>query len=156
LLDQALLEMPLVGGIRMTMASSRACRSLAATLGSGLPLLRSLDTASIASGDAAVSMRLISARERVRRGVRLSDALAKEAALAPIALRLLSIGERAGDLAVMARRAAEITSRQVRNEIKTMVSLLEPVLVIVLGGLVAMCALALLQAVYAVRPGVAP
>jgi type II secretory pathway component PulF len=101
-------------------------------------------------------MRLISARERVRRGVRLSDALAKEAALAPIALRLLSIGERAGDLAVMARRAAEITSRQVRNEIKTMVSLLEPVLVIVLGGLVAMCALALLQAVYAVRPGVAP
>ena len=151
--DAALLQLPLIGRIRLGIATARTCRALGGMLDAGMPLLAALSAATKATGDAAVSRRLAAVRERVARGERVSSSLRREAALVPSALQLMNVGESSGELALMARRAGDIAARDAQLALKTLVNLLEPLLVIALGGLVALVAAALLQAVYSLRPG---
>lgn len=152
-LDTLLLRLPVVGAMRLSFASARTCRALGGMLRTGMPLLSALDAASPASGDAAVAQRLSLTRERVARGERLASSLERERALAPRALQLVAVGEASGRLALMAKRAGDLESQEAERLLKTLVNLLEPGLVVVLGGLVAFAAAALLQAVYGIRPG---
>ena len=147
------LQTPVVGPLRLALASSRVSRALGAMLGAGMPLLVALDAAADAAGDAAVAARLARSRERVAGGATLSGALAHEAAITPTAVQLVAVGEASGRLADMTRRAGDLAAQQAERELKTLVSLLEPALIVAFGGLVAFVAAGLLQAVYAVRPG---
>ena len=76
----------------------------------------------------------------------------REAALAPSALQLVQVGESSGRLADMARRAGDIAAQEAERGLKTLVTLVEPALIVAFGGLVAFVAAALLQAVYSIRP----
>ena len=118
-----------------------------------MPLLQALDAAREAAGDEAVAGRLTRARERVAQGAPLTTALAREAVLAPSALQLVAVGEASGRLGDMALRAADLAAREAERGLKTLVILVEPALIVTFGGLVAFVAAALLQAVYAIRPG---
>lgn len=148
-----LLDVPLVGAIRHALASARAGRTLAALLAGGAPALAALAAAREAAGDAAVAHRLTRARERVREGAALSDALGATRALTPAALELAALGERSGRLAPLLERAADLDERTAERRLGVLVTLLEPALIVAFAGVVAFVAAALLQAVYAVRPG---
>ena len=86
-------------------------------------------------------------------GAALTTALQREEALAPAALQLLAVGESAGRLAEMAQRAGDLAAQEADRGLKTLVTVLEPALIVAFGGLVAFTAAALLQAVYSLRPG---
>ena len=105
-----------------------------------------------AAGDGAAATRLTRARERVASGAPLTASLGREAALAPSALQLLQVGESSGRLADMARRAGDLAAQEAERALKTLVTLVEPALIVAFGGLVAFVAAALLQAVYSIRP----
>ncbi|HVH10986.1 MAG TPA: type II secretion system F family protein, partial [Gemmatimonadales bacterium] len=66
---------------------------------------------------------------------------------------LLQVGESSGRLAPMAQRAGDLAAQEAERGLKTLVTLVEPALIVTFGGLVAFVAAALLQAVYAIRPG---
>jgi type II secretory pathway component PulF len=117
-----------------------------------MPLLAALDAAGEAAGDLAVVDRLERARERVSQGAPLSVSLEREAALTPSALQLVQVGESSGRLADMARRAGDLAAQEAERGLKTLVTLVEPALIVAFGGLVAFVAAALLQAVYSIRP----
>jgi len=151
-LDRTLLRLPVVGGLRLTIASARLCRALGAMLSSGMPLLSALDSASDASGDGEVTARLARARTRVAQGTPLLEALTLERVLTPTALQLVGVGESSGQLGAMLARAGDLAAEQSERGLRTVVGLLEPLLVIALGVLIAGTAAALLQAVYSVRP----
>ncbi len=87
------------------------------------------------------------------RGEPLARALGAEGALTPTAVQLVSVGEATGQLAVMASRAGLLSAQEADRALKTLVGMLEPALVVTFGGLVALVAAALLQAVYGLRPG---
>lgn len=148
-----LLEFPIVGEIRASLATARLCRALGAMLAAGMPLLPALDGAREAAGDPAIGQRLGAARERIARGEPMAASLERERVLSPGALQLVAVGEASGQVALMAERAGSLAGREAERALKTLVSLLEPGLVILFGGLVAFVAAALLQAVYSVRPG---
>ena len=93
------------------------------------------------------------ARERVAQGAALTAALDHESALLPSALQLFAVGESSGRLGEMALRAGDLAGREAERGLKTLITLLEPALIVTFGGLVAFVAAALLQAVYAIRPG---
>jgi type II secretory pathway component PulF len=122
-------------------------------LGAGLPLLAALDAAREAAGDEAVAARLARGRERVAGGAPLAASLEREAAVSPSALLLLTVGESSGQLAQMALRAGDLAAQEAERGLKTLVTILEPALIIAFGSLVAFVAAALLQAVYSLRPG---
>jgi general secretion pathway protein F len=152
-IEEALLAAPLVGPVRLALATSRIGRALGGMLASGMPLLAALDAACEAAGDLAVAARLARARERVTQGAPLSASLEREGALAPGALQLVQVGESSGRLADMAGRAGDLAAQEAERGLKALVTLVEPALIVAFGGLVAFVAAALLQAVYSIRPG---
>jgi type II secretory pathway component PulF len=150
--EEALLAMPLLGPVRLALATARVSRALGGMLAAGMPLLSALDAARDAAGDAAVAARLGRARARVAEGAPLTPSVEREGALTSAALQLLHVGESSGRLADMARRAGDLAAQDAERGLKTLVTFIEPALIVTFGGLVAFVAAALLQAVYAIRP----
>jgi len=151
-LEQWLLDTPVVGSLRLALTSARVTRALGGMLAAGMPLLPALDAARDAAGDLAVGERLNRARERVAQGSGLAPALERETALVPCALQLVAVGESSGRLADMTRRAGDLAAQDAEQGLRTLVTVLEPALIVTFGGLVAFVAAALLQAVYSLRP----
>jgi general secretion pathway protein F len=152
--DAWLLSLPIIGPIRGSAAAGRYAQALGALLETGVPISVALRSAADATGDAAIGMRVLRARDRVVRGERLSTALSVERASTPTALKLVRAGEESGRLAEMLIYAATLEQEQAERAVKAGVRLLEPAMILLFGGLVALVAAALLQAVYSVRPGV--
>ena len=147
-----LLQLPVLGAVRRSAATARTGAALSALLESSVPISVALVHAARASGDAALTQRLLAARESIVQGRRPSDALAEQDALTPTAVRLTRAGEETGRLAEMLAHAAALERERSESMVKSAVRLLEPALILVFGGLVALVAAALLQAIYNVRP----
>ena len=147
-----LLTVPLLGAVRMSGSGARACTAAGELLESGMPLSGALLHAASASGDMEITRRVLEARAQVIRGTRLSAALARQKALSQVAVKLIQTGEETGKLAPMFTQAARVESARAEQITRAAVRLLEPTLLLVFGGIVALVAAALLQAVYGVRP----
>lgn len=147
-----LLSLPVIGPIRHGVASARACRTLGALLSAGTPALRALDAARDASGDAAIAERILEAKGLVAEGRTLAAAFATARVLTANAQQLAAIGDHAGRLPRMLAKAADLEDREAERRLKTLVTFVEPALILVFAAIVAFVAAALLQAVYAVRP----
>ena len=149
---RSLLMLPVIGGIRHGLAAARFGQTLGGLLSTGAPLLRALDIAGPGVGDAAVSERIARARDRVAEGHGLAPALTEVEALPPLALQLIAIGESSGNLASMILKAGEVSAREAERRVATAVALLEPTIILFFGGGVALVALSIFQAIYAIRP----
>jgi general secretion pathway protein F len=149
---ELLLALPVVGGVRRSAATARTAAALSALLESGVPISAALVHAARASGDACLTERILRAREAIVEGRRPSDALQAEDALTVTAIRLTRAGEETGRLSEMLSHAAALERERSESMVKSAVRLLEPSLILVFGGLVALVAAALLQAIYSVRP----
>ncbi|HEX2210517.1 MAG TPA: type II secretion system F family protein, partial [Longimicrobium sp.] len=147
-----LLGIPLVGAVRRAGAVGRFCAALGALLESGVPIAPALSHATRATGDAALARRILAAREQVVAGHAIATSLQAHDAATPTAVRLIRTGEETGRLAAMLAHAARIESARAEQTVRSLVRVLEPGMIIVFGGVVALVAAALLQAVYSVRP----
>ena len=152
-LHAALLTVPALGPLRRAIAAERFLRALHVALRAGTPLVPALVLAREACGDAALGRRYAVATESVLQGLPLTASLAAADTLPPIAIQLLGIGEAGGELAGMAERAATVLARDTERLLHATVRLVEPVLIVFLGALVAFVAGAMFQAVYSLRPG---
>jgi general secretion pathway protein F len=150
-LDRLWLRVPVVAGIRRLHAAVRFGRALSALLESGLPVLPALGVAADAVGDAAVGAELRGAREQVRAGGRLGAALAGRRIFPFLFLQMADVGEESGRLAEMLGRAATTMEQELERTLDRLVRLIEPALILLLGGAVGFVALALLRAVYSIR-----
>lgn len=151
-LHALLLRIPAVGDIRRSTATAHACSALAALLGSGVPLAAALVHAARASGDQEIEARLLRARAGIARGDRISAALRNAAAFTPTACRLVRVGEETGKLAEMLAHASRIESTHALQRLQRLTRGLEPVMILLFGGVVMVVAAALLQAMYGLRP----
>lgn len=150
--DTLLLAMPVLGEARSASATARLAASLSALLSTGVPMGAALGSASSSTGDAAITARVLAARADVEHGSRLSDALARHAAATPLVQRLARAGEESGRLAPMLAHAGQLERARVMRLVQSAVRLIEPALIVIFGGVVALVAAALLQALYSVRP----
>jgi general secretion pathway protein F len=150
---ELLLATPLVGRMRLAAGTARIASALAALLDSGVPISPALVHAARSAGDHALAARVREARESVIGGGRLGRALADARAMTPTALRLIRAGEESGRLATMVAHAGKLEGERADQMVRSAVRMLEPALILLFGGLVALVAAALLQAVYSVRPG---
>jgi general secretion pathway protein F len=135
-LDAALLRVPLVGRLVAKAAVARLARTLATLLTGGVPLETALGIAGAAAGNRAIDDAVAAAREAVRQGEPLAPALRRSALLPPLLVRLAAAGERSGTLGEMLERAAAAYEREVEAGVASLTSLVEPLLVLVMGGVV--------------------
>lgn len=143
---------PGIGTIRRSSAAANTCSTLAALLEAGVPVVTALGHSAGAAGDAATEAALALAADRIARGETISAAIAAEGALTPSAVRLIRVGEETARLPVMLAHAGRIESAHAAHRLQALVRVIEPALIIAFGGLVAVVAAALLQAMYSLRP----
>jgi type II secretory pathway component PulF len=147
-----LLGLPMIGPLRSSLASSRLLASLAPLLASGVPVQRGMAFAARSSGDLAIVARVDAAREMIAGGRSLASSLLDAGAVTSAAAKLIRAGEESGRLVPMLEHASAMEGARVERVIHLVVRSLEPLLIVLFAGLVGIVAIALLQAVYAVRP----
>lgn len=147
-----LRRIPIIGSIRSAAGTARVAQTLASLLETGVALRHALPVAAQSSGDAAIEAEIRDASRRIESGDAPSKAMREAGALTPLAIKLMQAGEATGRLTVMLRHAARLEQQRGERLTRASVRMLEPGLILIFAGVVALVAAALLQAVYAVRP----
>jgi len=135
-LDAASLRLPIAGAVVRKAALARLARTLATLLESGVPLEAALGIAAGATGNRRLAGAVAEARSAVREGEALAPALGATGAFPPLLLRLAAVGERGGSLGETLARAADAYEGEVAAAVETVTALAEPLLILVMGGVV--------------------
>lgn len=143
-LDRLVLGLPGVGAIAGRFATSQMSRTLATLLGGGIPLVDALRVASRALGNRFYAEQLAAVGQRVREGEALAAALAARGVFPSVVVRMVEVGEATGALREMLTSVADFFDEEIDTRLGRFVALIEPVLLIVMGVVIA----ALLVALY--------
>lgn len=142
--DRLVLRLPIVGKITRGLNTARLASTLAILVGSRVPLLASLKAGVGVVGNLPMKRALEETQRMVREGSALSRALGSQKMFPPLMVHLIASGEASGRLPDMLERAATAQTREVETRIATLVSLLEPLLILTMGVVVLIIVLAIL------------
>jgi len=143
-LDRILLRSPVIGRVVRGIDTARFASTLAMLSEAGVPMLRALSAAEATLSNAVLRAATAEAIDRVREGVGLARALAATSAFPPVLTRLIEVGETTGELPRMLAHAAAIQSREVERRVSALATLAEPLLILIMGGIVLGIVLAVL------------
>jgi MSHA biogenesis protein MshG len=139
--DRAKLRLPVLGGIIQRATLARFARAFTMTSRAGVPLLESLTLISHAVQNAFVGEQIRSMKDFIERGDALSRAAAATGLFTPLVLQMLAVGEETGRVDEMMDEMADFYDRDVQNDVENLGTLMEPILIILVGGVVLVLAL---------------
>ncbi len=142
-LDSAKLRLPLVGTVLHRFSLSEFCRSLSTLLSGGLPLVQSLEVAASAVGNAYLRARLMPTVTAVVEGRALHQALEQSTVFPDLGLDMVKVGEATGALDEMLSSISDFFDEEVETSIQRMLSLIEPIMLVIMGISVAVLLLAM-------------
>lgn len=142
-IDRLLLRLPLFGDLIMKTATAQFCRIFSSLTRAGVPILMSLEISSDTAGNAIISDAILASRGLVQEGVLLSAALIRQNVLPEMALSMLAIGEETGEMDQMLSKVADFYEDEVTASVKALTSMLEPAMIVVVGGIVGSILLAM-------------
>ncbi|MBW4560007.1 MAG: type II secretion system F family protein [Mojavia pulchra JT2-VF2] len=142
-IDRLSLKMPLFGDLIQKSAVARFSRTFGALTRSGVPILTCLEIVRDTSGNQVVANAIDAARAEIQQGGMISIALQKEAVFPAMAIQMMSIGEETGELDAMLMKVADFYEDEVEQAVKALTSVLEPLMIVVLGGMVGTILLAM-------------
>ena len=151
-IDALVLRMPIAGRLVVTLVGARVARILATMLGHGVPLDHALGLAARTAGNVSIAETVSHVRNDVMRGNALAPALRAHGLLGAGLCRLVATGERTGTLARAFEQAADAQDEQVERALAAATGLVEPVLVVVMGGAVLVLVLAILVPILTLNP----
>lgn len=134
--DWMLLNMPVFGPLFSKVAISRFSRTFATLIQSGVPILGALEIVSQTSGNRIVSRAIDVASESVKQGETLGEPLAQSGVFPTMVTRMVSIGERTGALETLLEKISEFYDQQVKVAVDSLTSLIEPIMIAIMGFLV--------------------
>lgn len=143
--DEMQLKLPLFGRIMKLSAISQFTRTLSTLHGAGVPLLQAIEIVSNVVDNTVIKNDLKEAKIAVSEGKGLAATLSTSKHFPPIVIHMISVGEKTGELEVMLKHISEAYEIEVETRIQTLVSLLEPAMIIMMGGTVAFIVLAILM-----------
>ncbi|QWP78642.1 type II secretion system F family protein [Lysobacter sp. K5869] len=135
-LDRAMLKIPVVGQILHNAAIARFARTLAVTFRAGVPLVEALDTVAGATGNVVYEKAVYRIRDDVSVGYQVNMAMKQVNLFPHMVVQMTAIGEEAGALDTMLVKVAEFYEQEVNNAVDALSSLLEPLIMIILGVIV--------------------
>ena len=136
--DKILLNIPLFGGLLLKVGLSRITRTLSTLIAGGVPMLECLKITSSTSGNVILEDQVIQARTLVSEGSSLTDAFKGVGQFPFMFVQLMGVGEATGTLDEMLSKLADFYDDEVESAVATMLSVLEPLLLVFVGGMVGM------------------
>ncbi len=146
-----LLGLPVVGSLLYKYELTLFSRSLGTLLGNGVPLLTGLHIATETVGNARLREPLAKMAPLVKEGARMVRAMQATGVFEPLAINLIRVGEETGRIGPMMNELAEVLDREVETGIKRALTLLEPILILVLGALIAAIIVSILLGILSIN-----
>jgi len=134
--DAQLLKLPIFGIILKKVAVARFTRTLGTLVKSGVPILQALETVASTAGNVVIAEAVLGARESIREGGHLSDPLKKSNIFPSMVTAMISVGEETGALDAMLSKIADFYDQEVDTAVKGLTSLIEPIVIVVMGAIV--------------------
>jgi type IV pilus assembly protein PilC len=134
--DTVWLKMPVFGPLSQKVALSRFSRTFATLLSSGVPLLAALEIVASTAGNTVIEDTLLATRDTVRRGENLTTHLQTSWVFPPMVVKMMGIGERSGALETLLFKIADFYDQQIHATVKSLTSLIEPIMLSVMGAVV--------------------
>ena len=143
--DDFKLRVPIFGRLAQLIAISRFSRTLSTLLASGVPIMKALDITKHVLGNVQLLKIVEEARDSIREGESIAEPLARSGRFDPIVTHMIAIGEKSGQLEEMLLTVADAYDAQVEARVATMTALLEPVMILMMGGTSGIIILAILS-----------
>ena len=136
LVDATLLKAPVFGSLVEKVAVASFARTLATLLSSGVPILDGLAITARITGNKVMEDAVLTAIERIKQGSTIAEPLRDQTVFAPMVVQMIEVGENAGALDAMLNKIADFYDDEVNHAVEALTSLLEPLLMVVLGALI--------------------
>ncbi len=143
LLDPIIIRLPIVGPLSRKVAISRFSRTLGTLTESGVPLLQALDVVADTADNAVVTRSVLFIHDRVREGTAVASAMRQAGIFPPMVYHMVSVGEEAGNLEMMLYKLADFYDAEIDATVRGLASLIEPILIVIIGGIVGVIVVAL-------------
>lgn len=134
--DGVKLRLPVFGKVVRQLALARFTRTLSTLLAGGIPIVRALDISKHVANNTVLGGAVDKAREAITEGASIAAPLRRSGYFPPLVTHMVEVGERSGELEAMLAKVADTYDEQVENSVSRMTALLEPVLILIMVGLV--------------------
>ncbi|MBN2341945.1 MAG: type II secretion system F family protein [Deltaproteobacteria bacterium] len=135
-MDRIFLSLPIVGSVVQKIAVARFTRTLGTLLSSGVPIIDALNTVAKAAGNSVVEKAVLFARDRISEGRNMSEPLQDAKIFPGMVVQMIAVGEQTGALDIMCNKIADFYDEEVDVAVAALTSMLEPLMMVVIGGVV--------------------
>ena len=135
-IDGITLKLPVLGLLMRKIAVARFCRTLSTLLSSGVPILDGLDITARTSGNVIIEEAILQTRKSIERGETISAPLRETGVFPPMVTQMIAVGETTGALDTMLSKIADFYEEEVDTAVAGLLTLLEPIMIAFLGGVV--------------------
>jgi type IV pilus assembly protein PilC len=147
--DRIVLKLPILGILMRKIAVARFCRTLSTLLSSGVSILEALDITAKTAGNAIVEEAIYTTRKSIEGGETIAAPLAQTAVFPPMVVQMIGVGEATGALDTMLGKIADFYEEEVDVAVAGLLTLLEPIMIALLGGVVGGIVIAMYLPIFA-------
>lgn len=147
-LDYMKLKMPIIGELALKMSIARFTRTFGTLINSGVPMLRSLEIVGETMNNAVLTAAIDQTRSSIREGQKLSDPLAKSNLFPTMVTCMIDVGEESGRLSEMLVKVGDFYDSEVEATVKGLTSMIEPALIMFMGGIVGFIAISVMTPIF--------
>jgi len=148
--DALILKLPLFGELIQKTATAQFCRTFSSLTRAGVPILMSMEIVREITSNSIISDAINNSRQDVLQGIPLSVALGGKNVFPDMAISMIAIGEEAGEMDAMLSKVADFYEDEVESSVKALTAMLEPALIVLVGGIVGSILLAMYMPMFAV------
>ena len=134
--DSLILKLPLIGDVMKKIAVGRFCSTLSSMLSSGVNLLQALSICASSAGNLVIEEFVLQCKERVEKGQQLSLPLSENPIFPKMVISMIQVGEKSGKIDDMLMKIAAFYEEEVDEAVKTMLSMIEPIMIVGIGAIV--------------------
>lgn len=149
--DRMILRLPITGAIARKLAAARFARTLGSLLDNGVSMMPSLEIVKNIVGNGFIAKAVEDATVEVGKGQGLGNSLQSDLAFPPMAIQMIQVGEQSGNLEEMLNKVAEVFEKDVETTLMRLTAMLEPVMVLVMAGVVLFIILSICLPIFEMR-----
>ncbi len=147
-LDRLLLKTPVLGDLILKVSVARFCRTLGTLTSSGVPILEGMDITARTSGNMVIQNAILTAKTAVEQGRNISTPMAETKVFPPMVVQMVGVGEATGALDAMLSKVADFYEDEVDNAVASLTSLMEPLMIAVLGVIIGFIVIAMYMPIF--------
>ena len=151
ILDRIILSLPVSGNLTRQLIASRFSRTLGSLLDNGVPLLTALDITKTISGNRVIAELIEQSAQTVEQGGSLGSVLEKNSAFPALAAQMIKVGEKSGEMEKMLEKLAELFERNVQTAITAATSIIEPLIILIMGVVIGFIILAVCLPIFEIN-----